>query len=194
MRGEIHLEQFLNQIDKKATKKNVISKLQYLKKTIDASNYTDYKTMQSESELLIALKEKELFNNLNDEKNRLTLLDFLPSYTRSIVAPPTGSISKNASDIKLLNAIEKHDQAISIEKSKRLHIQWLLAGIAKLDPEERKLIIDKYIFKLTDAIMSQKNGISKRTLYRLLDDAYLNLAIIWNLEVKKERNNQYVSH
>lgn len=187
------MEQFLNQIDKKATKKNVISKLQYLKKTIDASNYTDYKTMQSESELLSALKEQELLNSLNDEKNRLSLLDFLPSYTRSIVAPPTGSISKNASDIKLLNAMEKHDQAISIEKSKRIYIQWLLAGIAKLDQEERKLIIDKYIFKLTDAIMSQKNAISKRTLYRLLDDAYLNLAIIWNLEVKKERSHQHVS-
>lgn len=181
------MPEYMNQINKRETKKLVMKKLDYLKLVVNANSYNEYKNLRTDGELLAAIKSDAFRIALEENRiDKKTILDYMPAYTRSIVSPPTGSIAKNSHELKLLDAIAKKDHFDSSTLAKKSYIQWLLDGISRLEEQERILIVDKYLFKLNQRTITERHGISDRTISRILNQAYFNLAITWNCEVFKK--------
>lgn len=182
---------YLDDIDIKETRNKVLQHLHFIERQVDSTNFSDYISMREKGDILNLLQAEEFREYLMQKHiNSVSLIDFLPNYTKSIIEIEQGTVQKNSSDLKMLKAIEKKDncqESLKKEASGRdFYVQWILNGISRLPERESKLIVDKYLLKLREAVIMERYGISSSTLYRNLNEAYLSLALIWNIEVVKK--------
>lgn len=121
---------------------------------------------------------KEKLEFLRDYVNDNEVINYL-RYTSSIIKNG-GQNSKNRNqDIVYLDAIDKKDL-------KSIEMKWIIDGIVQLEKTEQEILVDMYIYKLNNNVITTKYKISSTTLWRKLESAYLHLACILGIEILKE--------
>lgn len=108
------------------------------------------------------------------------VMDFL-SYSSSVLSNPSSSGGNtNSSSNKTLSAIDKSN---NYNEEIQDYIEYIMKGINKLEPEQKQLILAKYLYQLDEEELEQELDLSMRTIYRNLREAEMDLAIILNCAV-----------
>ncbi|MDE6476083.1 MAG: hypothetical protein K2L08_04440 [Erysipelotrichaceae bacterium] len=168
-------------IDKKKTIKLMKAHLEFLRKHIRSLSFEDYQQLQQDSfaTYLQYLKEQEFLVHedameyLNCNKGIVSVLAGEDDFMRQVKV--SSAVIKEEKHIK-----EGEEQKNIIREHQA---RWILAGIAKLKNQEKKFIIEKFIFNLDNHTIMERHHIVESTLNRNLVKAYLHLAIILKTEV-----------
>lgn len=121
---------------------------------------------------------KKHLNCLGKKMFRTGIMDFL-SFSNSILAAPNSSGGMLNSSNKIENASEKASK-YNLEITD--YLEWLLSGINKLEREQKKIILGKYLYKYDNEEFEEELGMTMRTIYKKLSEAEQDLAIILSCE------------
>lgn len=170
-----------NYIDKKKTIKLMKAHLEFLRRHIRSLSFEDYQQLQQDSfaTYLQYLKEQEFLVHedameyLNYNKGVVSISSKKDDFIKQ--EEISSSLKKQEIDLK-----EGEEQKNVIREHQA---RWILSGIAKLKKQEKKFIIEKFIFNLDNHTIMERHHIVESTLNRNLVKAYLHLAIILKTEV-----------
>ena len=122
---------------------------------------------------------------LNKRIFRTEILDYM-SLSTSITSMP-GKSSHSSSTNKIMKASNRcrnHNEEISN------YLEWVFSGINRLEPEQRKIILGKYLYDYDEEEFEEQMKYTMRTIYRKLKESEIDLAIILGCVVYKSKNQR----
>lgn len=175
------MENYIKRIDKKKTRQRMMETLTFLQTHVDAFSFNDYNLAKNSNDVLVNVNN--VLVRIIHDNTANDLLDFLPSYTCSIVKPGGGIVAKNAKDLAMLDAIARKDLSEKEKQHRDEYIKWVLSGVSRLDVRKQMILLDKYMLKIDDEEIEIKENLSNSTLYRTLNEAFVELAVILKVEI-----------
>lgn len=113
---------------------------------------------------------------------RSQILDYI-SISSSVLSNSGNSSSAGAGE-KILNAMEK---ASKRNEDIQHYIEFILSGMNQLEKKQKDLLLAKYLYKLDDEEFQEEFHMSMRTIYNYMKEAEIDLAIILECAVYKEK-------
>ena len=113
---------------------------------------------------------------------RSQILDYI-SISSSVLSN-SGNSSSAESGEKILNAMDK---ASKRNEDIQHYIEFILSGMNQLEKKQKDLLLAKYLYKLDDEEFQEEFHMSMRTIYNYMKEAEIDLAIILECAVYKEK-------
>ena len=113
---------------------------------------------------------------------RSQILDYI-SISSSVLSNG-GTSGTQDSGGKILNAMEK---AAKKNEDIQSYIEFILSGMNKLEVQQKNILLAKYLYKLDDEEFQEEFNMSMRTIYNHIKEAEIDLAIILECAIYKDR-------
>lgn len=113
---------------------------------------------------------------------RSQILDYI-SISSSVLSN-SGNGDNTRSREKILNAMDK---ALKKNEDIQRYIEFILSGMNHLEKKQKDLLLAKYLYKLDDEEFQEEFHMSMRTIYKYLKEAEIDLAIILECAIYKEK-------
>ncbi len=113
---------------------------------------------------------------------RSQILDYI-SISSSVLSN-SGNSDNTRSGEKILNAMDK---ALKKNEDIQRYIEFILSGMNRLEKKQKDLLLAKYLYKLDDEEFQEEFHMSMRTIYKYLKEAEIDLAIILECAIYKEK-------
>lgn len=113
---------------------------------------------------------------------RSQILDYI-SISSSVISN-AGSSNNTNSGNKILYAMDKSSKK---NESIEQYIEFILSGMNRLEEKQKELLLAKYLYKLDDEEFQEEFNMSMRTIYNHIKEAEIDLAIILECAIYKDR-------
>lgn len=113
---------------------------------------------------------------------RSQILDYI-SISSSVLSN-SGNSDNTRSGEKILNAMDK---ALKKNEDIQRYIEFILSGMNRLEKKQKDLLLAKYLYKLDDEEFQEEFHMSMRTIYNYIKEAEIDLAIILECVIYKEK-------
>lgn len=123
-------------------------------------------------------------NWLNKRIFKTDILDYI-SISSSVVGGSGNTTPPSSSNIDNLMKASKKSKKYNEEITE--YLEWIIDGINQLEPEQRQLILGKYLFDYDQEEFEEVTGFTTRTIYRKIKESEIDLAIILGCEKYKEK-------